>query len=150
MKMPLKIVRGLDIRTVEEEKLIQEVVNARTSIAQPVVKFNQIVPDIKNVEQEKEWQAKIDKFNAEHAPVEAKIAEAEKKLETVKSEVTSVSNNIPDAPLVATSGVVVPTVIVVQDGKIIKPFCDKCDSKGRFHKKDCPVKQNADISTSSV
>lgn len=24
---------------------------------------------------------------------------------------------------------------------IIKPFCDFCDSKGRFHKKGCPLKK---------
>ncbi len=132
MKMPLKIVRGLDIKTIEEEKLIQEVVNAKTGFAQSTVKFDyRNVPDIKNAAQEKEWQTKIDEFNAKHTPVENKIAEAEKVLEQVKEEVKV------EAPV---EQIVTPTVITVQNGEIVKPFCDSCDSKARFHRKGCPKK----------
>lgn len=148
MKMPLKIVRGLDIRTADEEALIQEVVNSRASIAQPVVKFNQIVPDIKTAEQEQEWQKKIDKFNEENTPIEAKIVNAEKMLEGVKEIIETVQVAPTEVPPV------VPTVVTVSNGEIIKPFCDKCDSKGVRHKKVCPlyepIKQNADINTVPV
>ncbi len=143
MKMPLKIVRGLDIRTIEEEKLIQEVVNSRASVAQPVVKFNQIVPDIKNGEQEKEWQDKIDRFNSENTPVEAKIALAENELNTIEKEVKE-------------EVIVQPTTVMVDTtkGEIIKPFCDTCDSLGVRHKKVCPkyvsFKKDADNNTETL
>ena len=53
--------------------------------------------------------------------------QAEKVLEIVKEEVKEV--------------IVTPTVVTVDTtkGEIIKPFCDKCDSKGVRHKKVCPL-----------
>lgn len=128
--LPLKILRGLDITTIEEEKMIQEIILSKTGVPETLAKFNQrLVPDIKDVNQEKEWQAKINEFNTKHTPVEAKIAQAEKTLETVKEEVKTEAKPV-----------VVPMVVTVKDGEIIKPFCDLCDSKGVRHKKDCPNK----------
>ncbi len=143
-KLPIKILKGLDISSPEEEKLIQEIILSKAVIAQPVVKFNKLIPDIKSPEDEKQWQDKIDAFNLQNAPVEAKIVSAEKTLEIVNA---MVHEQVPE--------VVTPTVVTVKDGEIIKPFCDKCDSKGVRHKKVCPLfeslnKENADINTSTV
>ena len=143
--MPLKVLRNLDISTPDEERMIQDIILSKSVLSQPVVKFNtKLVPDIKSPEDEKVWQDKIDKFNDEHTPVEAKIAEAEKVLEKTVEEIAV---EMPKD----TSDLVTPTVVTVKDGKIIKPFCDKCDSKGVRHKKNCPnIKQNADISSETV
>jgi len=141
MKMPLKIVRNLDIRTIEEERLIQDVVSARETLTKPIVKFKEIIPDIKTKDQENVWQGKIDKFKSDNSPIEAKIVEAEKQLVVINEKITET--------------VIVPTVITVENGQIIKPFCDKCSSKGVRHKKECAlyvptVKQNADKNTNSI
>lgn len=125
--MPLKLLTNLDISTPEEEKMIQEIVLARTIVPATLEKFNQrLVPDIKNPEQEKEWQNKIDKFNSENTPIEAKIVRAEKVLEEIKIEVVS-------------EKLAVPEVVTVKNGEIVKPFCDQCSSKGVRHKKECPT-----------
>lgn len=60
--LPLKILMGLDIRTVEEEKQVQELVNARrrfAPVAQPVNLKNDKT-DFKTIEEEKAFQAVID------------------------------------------------------------------------------------------
>lgn len=139
--LPLKILKGLDITSPEEEKMIQEIILSKTVVAEPLVVFNQRqVPDIKNPEDEKIWQDKIDKFNSENTPVEAKVAQAEKALEAVKAEVQAEAPQqvVPQTPIENQEPLATPEVVVVQDGKIIKPFCDKCSSKGVRHLKICP------------
>lgn len=141
-KMPLKVIRNLDIKTIEDEKLIQEIVDKKTVVLPPVIKFDyRNVPDIKNGEQEKVWQDKINKFNDDHRidPLKTQIQEAEKIFETIKDEIKF------EKPIA------IPTVVLVDKGEIIKPFCDKCTSKGVRHKKECPtLKQNADISSNPI
>lgn len=126
--MSIKSLKSLDISSPDEEKMIQDIISSKSSsVIHQAVKFNQNkVPDIKNPEDEKEWQTKIDSFNSDHTPIEAKITEAEKVLGEVRAETVSET-------------LVVPTVVQVSDGEIIKPFCDKCTSKGIRHKKDCPL-----------
>src|SRR5579872_3094627 len=89
--MTIKQLKSWDIKNPEEERIIQEILLAKAVVSQPIVKFNhRLVPDIKKPEDEKIWQDKIDKFNEDNSPIEAKIAEAEKVLEVVKEEVKEV------------------------------------------------------------
>lgn len=130
--MSAKEIRTIDITSPEDEELIQAALLSKSVISQPSVRFNHnAVPDIKSPEQEKEWQGKIDSFNLDHSPIEAKIAVAEKELETVKSEIVEVVS------------VVVPSIDPIGLGTVTStdptPFCDKCDSKGVRHKKVCPL-----------
>jgi len=63
--MPIIRLRHLDITTKEEEELVQEVLSSRLSqMPQVSVEVNIRVPDIKTVEEEKFWQAKIDEARA--------------------------------------------------------------------------------------
>lgn len=133
-KMTVKELKLIDIKDPQDEKIINEIIASRAQVNQPVVKFNYSkVPDIKTPAQEAEWQAKVTEFNLSQTPVEAKIAVAEKELATVQAVVEEVKVEVAPEPIVT------PTVVQVADGKIIKPFCDKCDSKGVSHKKVCPL-----------
>ena len=126
-KMTDKQLLNLDITTKEEEAMIQEIRNSRITTTTQPVKFNHaIIPDIKNPTQESEWQEKVNEFNSKNTPVEAKIVQAEKILETVKTEVQSIP--VPENITVPEPTPRPQTV----------PFCDSCDSKGVSHKKICP------------
>ena len=85
--MSLKSLRLLDVASPEMEKLVQEAVSEKTAVLPTPHTFNRItVPDIKGPEQEAEWQAKIDAYEAENRPVEEQVVLAEKELESVKEE----------------------------------------------------------------
>ena len=91
-RMPLSYLRNIDIRTVDEEKLVQSVINAKLA-AQPVPIVQQPLPssetDHMTIEKEHELQAKIDAVNEENrkrlqASVEALVEKTEVKTETKK------------------------------------------------------------------
>jgi hypothetical protein len=69
MTMPLAVVRGLDFETKEHEKLVQKVVDRRLQDLPPSTPiYRKDVPDIETIEQELEWQAKIDARAAKLKP----------------------------------------------------------------------------------
>ncbi len=89
--MSLKSLRLLDVKSPEEEALIQEAVSEKTAVLPTVNSFNRIhVPDIKNPEMEAEWQEKIDEHDKTNRPIEEQVAIAEKELEAVEEELEEV------------------------------------------------------------
>lgn len=67
--MPLSVLRNIDVVDGEEEKLLQEVIDAKVQIAPPVRPINRSdVPDIKTAEEEAKWQAIIDQRVADTMP----------------------------------------------------------------------------------
>lgn len=106
--MPISQLRALDIRTKEEELLVQEVLNEKLQY-EPKVDLNKVTfssqeTDRLTPEIERELQAKIDG--------------------SVTHETIVIDDEIE---------VAVPTTEVVESNK----FCDFCDSKGVRHKKNC-------------
>ena len=88
--LSLKQLQNIDIRNGEDEKLVQEAINSKVAVLPPSIKFNRLlVPDIKNGEQEKEWQAKIDAFEKEQAPIEVQIIKAENELKEVTEAIVT-------------------------------------------------------------
>lgn len=128
-KLPLKVLINIDIANVDEEKMIQEIIQAKTVVLPSTIKFNKIVPDIKTLEDEARWQGEINKFNDSLKPIEIKVKEATIELETIKNEINS--ETVVEK--------IEPEVITVEHTDINKPFCDKCTSKGVRHKKECPL-----------
>jgi hypothetical protein len=139
LKMPLSHVRAQDIKTIEQEYLIQEIVNLKLGQQgidgaminrTAIVRDNGKYVDIKTKEQENHFQALIDaeteKLKAKQQTIlplseevlEAKISEIEKKQEEIKAvtpEIVNESLSIPE----------------------LKRFCEFCDSKGVRHKLNC-------------
>lgn len=74
--MPFHILRTLDIRNGDEEKLVQEVVNSRLK-KMPVQRtvYRGDVPDIRDGESEKHWQKIIDERTEKLRPVSAEGVE---------------------------------------------------------------------------
>jgi hypothetical protein len=61
MTMPIKVLRGLDIESPEQQDLVQSVVSERMADLPPERPvFRNDVPDIQNPEQEMHWQEIID------------------------------------------------------------------------------------------
>ncbi len=127
MRKPLEAVRHLDIRTKEEEMLVQEVVNVRMSrigVDSERI-YRRDVPDIKTKEEEEFWQAKIDERmeRAKAKPIEFENAEeARVSEEQVLEKITALEEERAQ--------------VEVTDNLTI-PFCEYCDSKGIRHKKEC-------------
>lgn len=117
-KLTTKQIKAIDVVSVEQEKIISEILAERATITNNPIKFNyRNVPDIKTPEQEKEWQSKVDSFNEKNKPVEVKIIEAQKELETIKTEASKL---IESLPIEVTPE---PSVIVASEN--LK--CDECD-----------------------
>lgn len=138
-KLPLSILRNIDIKNIDREKMIQEIILSKTSRLPPIIKFDRSqIPDIKNKAEEDKWQKKIDDFNQKNNPVQVEIVSSEKELLNIQKEVEL--ENPKDE---------------INQGKVSSPFCDKCDSRGVRHKKVCPnysttVKSNADVSSETI
>lgn len=105
LKMPLRRLRLIDIQSVEEEKIVQEVVDIKVAQEPPAMEISRIdVPDITTPEQEKHWQKIIDERSAklkpsvsnQSAPIQLK---EEKTIETTSSKISAPQVN-PDAPKV--------------------------------------------------
>ena len=115
--LSLRQLRILDIKSKEEESLVQSVIDEKTEKQPETVIYTVRVPDIKTPEQEKEWQSKVDEAVEKSKPksqVDTLIEEATKVLEEVtekvvelkgegtinevgeiKSEITEVSQETP-------------------------------------------------------
>lgn len=118
--MPLSHLRNVRIETVDQEKIVQEIVNIRVA-QNPAVQrvYRGDVPFyIKTIEEEQKWQKIIDERTkaivdklSQAGKTQEQLVEAElAKLEAQKAK-------------------------IVQD---IKPaFCQFCDSKRTFHKRNC-------------
>ncbi len=154
-RMPINILRGLDIADIEEEKVVQRILNTRL-VDMPVgipMNFPASVTDNMTVEKERELQAKIDARNAtikrglmvgiegenEESPLEEEdipvvIPEEETPLmpETAEEVVPETPETAPTDPIepVEPQQEVFGTVTAVT-------FCDYCDSLGVRHKKAC-------------
>lgn len=102
---PLAKLQNIDIKSAEEEKLVQEVLDEKRAALPVTIQYPRLlVPDIKNGEQEAEWQAKIDAYEASHRPLEVQIKAAETELEIVKAELEEVTAEpvvepAPEAPV---------------------------------------------------
>lgn len=65
MTMPLKVLRGLDIDTPEQQNLVQQIVNERMSSLPPERPvYRNDVPDIQTPQEEMRWQQIIDERTA--------------------------------------------------------------------------------------
>lgn len=144
MDMPINLLRGIDIQSVEEEKQVQDVLNTRLvdmPIAQDMNFASSITDNIKTVEDEKKYQAIID---AKRVELKSRIPSGDGITLEENEEVPPV-DPVPPLETPAPSDAPLPdptqTPPPVEDPKEevagqIK-FCDFCDSKGRFHKKEC-------------
>ena len=132
-QMSLMQLRRLDIRSADEEALVQAAINAKTE-SQPVLTpvYTGDVPDIKNKEQEEHWQKIVDERKEAARPRTVQMGDI-------------VSGELNDLPLGVLSQ---PTVTVTltpsttTDSPVttsinIQAFCQFCDSKGVRHKKAC-------------
>lgn len=69
MKMPLKIIRSLDVQNPEQEATLQRVVDRRLAVMPPSTPINRRdVPDIKTPAEEKRWQEIMDERTAKLRP----------------------------------------------------------------------------------
>jgi len=76
--LTLKQLQLIDIKSAEEESLVQEYVSKIKGNMAPQIAFNRLtVPDLKSPEEEAEWQAKIDAYEKEHNIVLIKNADVE-------------------------------------------------------------------------
>ena len=119
--MPVSSLRSIDVRSVDEEKLVQQVLDEKLSVLPPEREvYTGDVPDIQTGEDEAKWQKIIDDRRAALRPKgeEAKLEETIASLEEQKEDISLDATDLP-----------------VESTK--KSFCDFCTSKGRFHKMDC-------------
>lgn len=120
-KLTTKEIKAIDVTSVTQEQIINEVLNERMVPQKSVIQFNyRHVPNIVTPEQEKEWQAKIDEFHKSLKPVETQIVDAQKELESIKAEATAIIESVPQelAPVVSE-----PILAAESHG------CDQCERK---------------------
>lgn len=166
--MPIRRLRNLDIRDGDEEKLVQEIVDAKLAKMPPErTVYRKDVPDIKNAEEEAKWQKVIDERTAKAKgkmisdpddimrPIGDVISPAPDEIpdETPDEEPEESEQLEPDYDQDATEKdpepeeeIIEPmendedaTDVSQQTAKdAVTPWCDSCDSKGGRHKKTCP------------
>lgn len=152
MSKPLNVVRALDVRTKEEENLLQEVVNIKLGqrgVDPESLNRNRILRDekgrpveIKTKEQEDHYQKLIDAEmeRLKPKPIEVVLSEPEleqkiAEIETKQEEITSFVTSDAVAPIILTEEL---KAKLTSDAPIlIKKFCEFCDSKGVKHKLNC-------------
>ncbi len=125
--MPFQHVRGLDIRSREEEALVQDVVNLRleTTPLDLDIKRNDI-PDIKTKAEEEKWQKIIDERTAKARGIPVKTAQP---ILEVKVEV----------PVETVTLVTEPIIEKKKPGRPPKSKeCEMC--KLEEHSVDCPIR----------
>ena len=99
--LTLKQLRLVDVKTVEDEQILQEVIDSKTVDVVPVVRFNnKLVPDIKSPEMEKEWQEKIDTFYNGEKTLDVQIEEAQEELANLTEFIPEVDDEKLKAPTV--------------------------------------------------
>jgi uncharacterized Zn finger protein len=106
--LSLRQLRILDIKSKEEEALVQSVIDEKTEKQPETVIYTVRVPDIKTPEQEKEWQSKVDEAVEKSKP--------KSKVDTLIEEATTVLKELEkEIPVV--SEVIVPIEVVSQETK---------------------------------
>lgn len=129
--MPLNKLRHLDIRTIDQEKMVQRAIDekmiASPVIGKPLVFSNAITDKIRTPEQEHELQLQIDAHNES-------LRQQLLKDEAQEDELDPLMPIISDEPAVVEA----PTIEDDKAVEVVKGFCDSCDSKGVRHKKVCP------------
>ena len=113
--LSLKQLSLVDVKTVEDEQLLQEVIDSKTVDVVPVVRFNnKLVPDIKSPEMEKEWQEKIDTFYNGEKTLDVQIEEAQEELANLVEFIPSVDEGIAEETLTEEEEIeTTPTVAVL-------------------------------------
>ncbi len=128
MKKPLSFLRNIDVRTGEEEKLLQAVINKKV-VAQPPSStiYRGDIPDIRTKEDEDKWQKIVDQRVEAKRPkiVIDEAAEEETDEDEIEDEEDELTE---DDKAVKSPKAQNPS----------KTFCESCDSKGKTHKKYCP------------
>ena len=167
--MSLSRLRLVDISNKEEELAVQRAVDAIVADSPGSGDiYRGDVPDIKTPEEEARWQKIIDERVERSKPRQVLSKDDDDEEETPADED---EEELPvDATPLETTGEEVDYVLKMEDiernptleqqgyqaGDTIKlpkevvdevtpkRFCEQCDSKGRFHKKDCPTKAQGD------
>lgn len=125
--MPMHKLRHLDIRTAEQERMVQEVINekliASPQVGNPLVFPASVTDAIKTPEDEALLQAKMDAHNAVNR---AQLMGQEVELEDEEEEEDEETVAIP-----------LETESLAEVTAPVKVFCKFCDSKGGAHKKVC-------------
>lgn len=118
--MPLIRLRQLDIKSKEEEEVVQEILSSRLSTQPVEFHINFIVPDIKNVEEEKMWQARIDE------------ARNKQQLEiAMQGVIEGAEIEIPTSPdATPTEDIVLPEESVIAE-TVVEPEVPQAKKKGR-------------------
>lgn len=137
-RMPMRLLRSVDIRNGDEEKLVQEVVNKRLRALPPEgTVYRGDVPDIRDGESEKHWQEVIDQRTAK---LKARLDMGAEDIET-----PAVENEI--IPPVETTETIVDEGVVenpidtptAPSEELSAKFCDSCNGV-RKHKVYCVKK----------
>jgi len=170
MTMPINRLRQVDIHNLEEEEIVAEILSARMAKLPPQRKVKLRVPDINTPEEEKIWQARIDRLQAKqrkatlkesvdgeetkplntedvfHGPNgDVELAE-EEKLEDEQLDNQS-SENDSSGKVISDDGNTAGDEIEEdeEDEEDTQPvLCVACGSKSRRHKKNCPTKLGED------
>ena len=124
MDLPMKLLQGVDIRSKEEEEMVQRVIDRkRLASPQPLIPLRITSSDTDGMTKEKELalQAKIDAHNED---IRLRLTGA--------SEAAPIEEPVPEPePLVETPAEPAPT------GKISDIKCTLCGSRGYIHKRGC-------------
>lgn len=131
--LTLKQLKCVDIKTTEDEKLVQEFIDKLTAGFVKEVKFDTIkVPDIKTPEIEAEWQAKVDDFYNKQKPLEVQIEDAKIELASLTE---FVSENTQDkVETIQTPEASISLVEVVKDDKMIVPSSTSVETSTKAKK----------------
>ncbi len=128
--MPLEVLRNLDIRSKDEEIILQAVVSEKMKSA-PIGSMPQLTPEEQKLldspqltpEKEKEIQARLDERRAKYRSiVVGEKTPSIEKLQIENKDITGI-NPVPSE--------------IQKEFSLEKKFCEFCTSKGVKHKKDC-------------
>lgn len=141
--MPMRLLRSVDIRNGEEEKLVQEVVNKRLRALPPEgTVYRGDIPDIRDGEAEKHWQEVI---NQRTAKLKARLdmgAEDAEDIETpaVENEIIPPVEPVETTETIIDEGTVETPTITEENNpehqELSAKFCDSCNGV-RKHKVYC-------------
>lgn len=144
--MPLHILRNVDIRTSEEEKMVQELVNQklRTSPLERAINRSD-VPDIKDAVEEAYWQKIIDARTEAIRPKAEDDSEPLNDLPPEEVIIEPTPEVQPDVPVEVVEPEQVEEQVTLEEVIQEEPvpvaqayvFCPFCTSKGVRHKKEC-------------
>lgn len=167
MTMPINRLRQVDIHNLEEEEIVAEILSARMAKLPPQRKVKLRVPDINTPEEEKIWQARIDRLQAKQrkATLKQEVDGEETKPLNTEDVFQGPTGNVELAEEEKEEGEQVDNQSSENDssGKVISDtgntageqteeideennpvLCIACGSKSRRHKKNCPTKLGED------